>query len=232
MSQQNENQNSDTTYTKIFVGGLPRVTKDEGLKSSFQQFGEIVHVNVVFDKQTQRSKGYGFVTFKDAESATRACLNPNPIIEGHITNCKLASDGDNVNHNQSNQTGFPDDDLCWLSQSFRLSQQQPSILHQPLTIGPFWYHYYPQYVPQFYPETYQYDPQYFYPQYYPETYQYDHMVNNQTDGAYHSTNAVEEESSSLAATEIELKLPSTPSASSTKPINMTTDSMSDGSSQS
>lgn len=54
--------NIDTTYTKIFVGGLAWRTRNEGLRSFFQQFGEITHVNVVCDSKTGRSKGYGFVS--------------------------------------------------------------------------------------------------------------------------------------------------------------------------
>ncbi|KAL1206622.1 putative RNA-binding protein ARP1 [Cardamine amara subsp. amara] len=106
------NQNLDTTFTKIYVGGLLWTTKEEGLRNHFQQFGEIIHANVVWDRVLDRSQGYGFVTFKDAESATRACLDPYPSIDGRITNCKLASSGANANHNPQPILVRPDD-LCW-----------------------------------------------------------------------------------------------------------------------
>ncbi|XVE58282.1 hypothetical protein DITRI_Ditri04bG0157800 [Diplodiscus trichospermus] len=80
----------DTTYTKIFVGGLAWETKRDALKRYFEQFGGIVEAVVINDKTTGRSKGYGFVTFKDADSAMRACYNPFPVIDGRRANCNLA----------------------------------------------------------------------------------------------------------------------------------------------
>ncbi|XVF12755.1 hypothetical protein REPUB_Repub08aG0146800 [Reevesia pubescens] len=83
----------DTTYTKIFVGGLAWETKRDTLKLYFKQFGEILEAVVINDRSTGRSKGYGFVTFKDADSATRACYNPFPVIDGRRANCNIASLG-------------------------------------------------------------------------------------------------------------------------------------------
>ncbi|XP_019097314.1 PREDICTED: LOW QUALITY PROTEIN: UBP1-associated protein 2B [Camelina sativa] len=103
MAQHNANQNVDTRYTKIYVGGLPWKTRNEGLRDYFQQFGEIIHVNVVCDRETGRSQGYGFVTFRDAESATRACQNPKPIIDGREAKCNFAYIGARVNNNKNDQ---------------------------------------------------------------------------------------------------------------------------------
>ena len=52
----------DTTYTKIFVGGLAWETKRDTLGRYFEQFGEILEAVVINDKSTGRSKGYGFVS--------------------------------------------------------------------------------------------------------------------------------------------------------------------------
>ncbi|CAL9243433.1 unnamed protein product [Arabidopsis halleri] len=92
--------------TKIYVAGLPWITRTEGLRNYFERFGEIVYANVVCDGATQRSKGFGFVTFKEAESATRACENPNHVIDGRTVDCKLAYIGARVHNNQPNQYGF------------------------------------------------------------------------------------------------------------------------------
>ncbi|CAK9178278.1 unnamed protein product [Ilex paraguariensis] len=83
----------DTTYTKVFVGGLAWETQSETLRRYFDQFGEILEAVVITDKNTGRSKGYGFVTFQDPESARRACADPTPIIDGRRANCNLASLG-------------------------------------------------------------------------------------------------------------------------------------------
>ncbi|XP_042484931.1 RNA-binding protein 24-like isoform X2 [Macadamia integrifolia] len=89
----NAGQFGDTTYTKIFVGGLAWETQRETMKHYFEQFGEIQEAVVITDKNTGRSKGYGFVTFKDPDAAMRACLDPSPIIDGRRANCNLASLG-------------------------------------------------------------------------------------------------------------------------------------------
>ena len=52
----------DTTFTKIFVGGLPYHTTDESLKLFFQKFGNIEEAVVITDRSTGKSRGYGFVS--------------------------------------------------------------------------------------------------------------------------------------------------------------------------
>lgn len=53
----------DTTLTKIFVGGLPYHTTDKSLKKFFESFGDIEEAVVITDRQTGKSRGYGFVSF-------------------------------------------------------------------------------------------------------------------------------------------------------------------------
>lgn len=54
-------QFGDTTYTKVFVGGLAWETQKDTMNKYFEQFGEILEAVVITDKTTGRSKGYGFV---------------------------------------------------------------------------------------------------------------------------------------------------------------------------
>ena len=54
----------DTTFTKIFVGGLPYHTTDKSLRQFFEAFGEIEEAVVITDRQTGKSRGYGFVSRK------------------------------------------------------------------------------------------------------------------------------------------------------------------------
>lgn len=84
---------SDTTFTKIFVGGLAWETQRDAVLRYFEQFGDVLEAVVIADKNTGRSKGYGFVTFKDPDSAARACQDPSPVIDGRRTNCNLAALG-------------------------------------------------------------------------------------------------------------------------------------------
>jgi RNA recognition motif-containing protein len=57
---------------KLFVGGLAWATTDQGLKAAFEAFGEVVDAKVITDRETGRSRGFGFVTFADADSARQA----------------------------------------------------------------------------------------------------------------------------------------------------------------
>jgi len=57
---------------KLFVGGLPYGTTEEALKEYFSQVGEVVSVKIIVDRETGRSKGFGFVEMKTAEMATEA----------------------------------------------------------------------------------------------------------------------------------------------------------------
>ena len=52
----------DTTFTKVFVGGLAWETQSDTMRRYFEQFGEILEAVVITDKNTGRSKGYGFVS--------------------------------------------------------------------------------------------------------------------------------------------------------------------------
>ncbi|KAI4339232.1 hypothetical protein MLD38_024194 [Melastoma candidum] len=87
------NQFGDTMLTKVFVGGLAWETPMEILKDHFDKYGEILEAVVISDKVTGRSKGYGFVTFKDPEAAKKACEDGTPVINGRRANCNLASLG-------------------------------------------------------------------------------------------------------------------------------------------
>lgn len=55
-------QNKDTTWTKLFVGGLPYHTSDKSLRDHFAIYGDIEEAVVITDRQTGKSRGYGFVS--------------------------------------------------------------------------------------------------------------------------------------------------------------------------
>ncbi|CAF0788822.1 unnamed protein product [Didymodactylos carnosus] len=80
----------DTTYQKIFVGGLPYHTTDETLRKYFEKYGDIEEAVVILDRSTGKSRGYGFVTMVTRESAQEATKDPNPTIDGRRANVNLA----------------------------------------------------------------------------------------------------------------------------------------------
>lgn len=57
---------------KLFVGGLSWNTNDDGLRQAFERFGGVDEAKVIMDRETSRSRGFGFVTFSDDDSARNA----------------------------------------------------------------------------------------------------------------------------------------------------------------
>ncbi len=57
---------------KLFVGGLSWDTDSEGLERAFSVYGEIEEAKVITDRETGRSRGFGFVTFTEADAAEKA----------------------------------------------------------------------------------------------------------------------------------------------------------------
>ena len=57
---------------KLFVGGLSWDTNDQTLNSTFSKLGTVTEAKVITDRDTGRSRGFGFVTFESASSAKQA----------------------------------------------------------------------------------------------------------------------------------------------------------------
>ncbi|MCX8009861.1 MAG: RNA-binding protein [Ignavibacteria bacterium] len=62
---------------KLFVGNLPFSTTNEELQKLFEQYGEVVSAIVISDKQSRRSKGYGFVEMSSDEISKTAMESLN-----------------------------------------------------------------------------------------------------------------------------------------------------------
>jgi len=62
---------------KLFVGGLPFATTDEELRDAFAAHGTVASATVVRDRESGRSKGFGFVEFENEEEgkAAQAAMN-------------------------------------------------------------------------------------------------------------------------------------------------------------
>jgi len=58
--------------TKLYVGNLSYSTNDDSLKEVFSQAGEVTSANVIIDKMSGRSRGFGFVEMADEASAQKA----------------------------------------------------------------------------------------------------------------------------------------------------------------
>jgi RNA recognition motif-containing protein len=62
---------------KLFVGGLAWETSEQALREAFSEFGEVTEAKIITDRDTGRSRGFGFVTFDDGEDANRAIEKMN-----------------------------------------------------------------------------------------------------------------------------------------------------------
>ena len=62
---------------KLFVGNLSWNTADAELSDAFGRFGEITEAKVITDRNTGRSRGFGFITFEDTEAADKAISEMN-----------------------------------------------------------------------------------------------------------------------------------------------------------
>ena len=60
------------SQTKLFVGGLNWQMRGNDLREEFSPYGEIVFARVNLDRETKRSKGFGFVEFANADDAAKA----------------------------------------------------------------------------------------------------------------------------------------------------------------
>ena len=57
---------------KLFVGNLDYTVTSEELKSMFSEFGNVVDAVVITDRETRRSRGFGFVEFGSDDEAKKA----------------------------------------------------------------------------------------------------------------------------------------------------------------
>ena len=57
---------------RLYVGSLPYTTRDEELKEFFSKAGEVASANIIMDKMSGRSKGFGFVEMSNNDEAQKA----------------------------------------------------------------------------------------------------------------------------------------------------------------
>ncbi|OHE99128.1 nuclear polyadenylated RNA-binding protein [Colletotrichum orchidophilum] len=74
---------------KMFIGGLNWETTDQSLRDYFSQFGEVVECTVMRDSSTGRSRGFGFLTFRDAKTVNIVMVKEH-FLDGKIIDPKRA----------------------------------------------------------------------------------------------------------------------------------------------
>ncbi|KAK0560903.1 hypothetical protein OC844_003497 [Tilletia horrida] len=93
---------------KLFVGGISNSTSSESFRRFFEQFGEVVDVTLMMDKDTGRSRGYGFVTFSDEKPIANVMGQSELLLDGKSVDVRRAHQRDrdgNVQGNSGPQQG-------------------------------------------------------------------------------------------------------------------------------
>ena len=96
--QQNINRQSGSAHAspgpgrtkKIFVGGLPSTITESDFKTYFDQFGTITDVVVMYDHNTQRPRGFGFITYDSEEAVDRVLYKTFHELNGKMVEVKRA----------------------------------------------------------------------------------------------------------------------------------------------
>jgi RNA recognition motif-containing protein len=81
--------------SKVFVGGLSQTVDTQALKQHFEAFGEVKDAVVMIDRQTGRSRGFGFVRFATSEGVEAAMQTPH-LLDGQWIDVKRAQPAENL----------------------------------------------------------------------------------------------------------------------------------------
>ncbi|KAI4183835.1 MAG: hypothetical protein L6R41_005158 [Letrouitia leprolyta] len=137
--QSNNQPKEDTSnHFHIFVGDLSNEVNDEVLLQAFSAFGSVSEARVMWDMKTGRSRGYGFVAFRDREQAEKALSS----MDGEWLGSRA------IRCNWANQKGQPS-----------ISQQQAMSAIGMTPTTPFGHHHFPTHGVQSYEMVVQQTPQ-------------------------------------------------------------------------
>lgn len=84
-------------YRKIFVGGLPSTINDDELRKYFERFGRVTETELLRDRETNRLRGFAFVTFDDEDSADKCIQRRTHEICKKLCEVKRAQTRSNIN---------------------------------------------------------------------------------------------------------------------------------------
>ena len=89
------NLRKNTAHTTIYIGNLSYTRTKESIRTLFQKFGGVSFVNIILDKGTARSKGFGFVQMKSQVAATKAIAELNgSLLDGRTIKVSVAVESD------------------------------------------------------------------------------------------------------------------------------------------
>jgi len=91
---------------RLYVGNLPYTTDDNALAALFRPFGPVISGHVVRDRESGKSRGFGFIEMREEADLAQAneALNGQPY-EGHLLNLLEARDRDEDRRSHARQAG-------------------------------------------------------------------------------------------------------------------------------
>lgn len=91
---------------KLYVGNLSYQTSNDSLQDFFTQFGQVSEAVVIEDRQTGRSRGFGFVTFSTAEEAKAALALDGQELDGRELRVNIAAEREGGRSGGGNRGGY------------------------------------------------------------------------------------------------------------------------------
>lgn len=91
---------------KLFVGGLSWDTDNHGLREAFDEYGNVIDAKVITERDTGRSRGFGFVTFESSDGASNAMsAMDGASLDGRTLNVDVAKERSS-NRSSSYDSGY------------------------------------------------------------------------------------------------------------------------------
>lgn len=117
---------------RIFVGGLPQSADESKLREFFKCFGDIADLRIMTDKESGRSRGFGYVTFQTSQACELALANrANNVIDDKWVEVKRCTERTAMPKGGVNQA-FAHLSPSQLNQVANLTGQLQALLGQPL----------------------------------------------------------------------------------------------------
>jgi RNA recognition motif-containing protein len=98
----------------IYVSNLSFNVQDEDLKSYFADYGEVTSAKVINDKETGRSRGFGFVEMSDDAAAQKAITElDGATVDGRAIKVSVAKPREERSGGNSNRRSFSNSSSRW-----------------------------------------------------------------------------------------------------------------------